>query len=230
MAGGTRPPRASLQLIVEPIITSDARQMKLTAASVYPTVEVEVMRIQVVESKQASVAAVAMAAVALILFQISYLNARLETSSLAITFVGYVFSSIFAAASLIFMVFYARNKIVIAIGIIIIAILCVLLSKCDPAYIAYWIARDNYLAEVARTTGPGPKFIVFKLKEGFGFPAGGAWEYVIFDSTNEIGLPLGERTQEWQRSHGGYVTPPAQNCEIITRRLEGHFFYLMQRC
>jgi hypothetical protein len=188
------------------------------------------MRIQTMGSKQASFLAVFLAMAALVISRISYLNARLEVLGSAFTLVGYLLAAISAAAALIFMIFYARNKIIIAVGICIVGIFYVLLGKLDSVYIAYWIAEEKYQAQVARVPGPGPKFLVFKLKEGFGFPAGGAWEYIIYDSTDEFGLPRDEKTEGWEKLHGGYLKPPSENCEVITRHLEGHFFYLMQLC
>jgi hypothetical protein len=77
---------------------------------------------------------------------------------------------------------------------------------------------------VENTVGREPKFVVFKLKEGLGFPAGGVWDYIVFDATDEIGFAAAQRTEEWRKLHGGYVTPATSQCEVRIRHLDGHFF------
>jgi hypothetical protein len=143
---------------------------------------------------------------------------------------AYAVGAICLVFSVGFLFLYARNFKVLGCGAIICALIYFALNSLDPVLIAYRLSQSKYESAVAESLIPDPKFLIFKLSEGYGFPAGGAWEYIVFDATDEIGLPASKRTKEWEALHGGYLALPAYQCTVKIRHLEGHFFYLLQRC
>jgi hypothetical protein len=143
---------------------------------------------------------------------------------------GYALGVVLLCLCIASVCFYARSFMLLGLGLIICTVVYLLLNTLDPVLIAYDLSKDKYRAEVAGSGVPEPKFIVFTLSEGYGFPAGAAWEYIVFDATDEIALPADKRTKEWEALHGGYLALPAYQCTVKVRHLEGHFFYLAQRC
>ncbi len=187
------------------------------------------MKGQMLKSTRASAWFIAMAGASLILMRIGYVNAVGELLPLFATDICYAAFIAFAIAALRLALFHARNLNVIIPGLIVLAISHALLNSLDPITISFLMRKDHYLAAIADSSEGEPRFKVFNLKESHGFPAGGTWEYVIFDSTEQIGLPVAERNAEWQQIYGGYITSTSL-CDVTTRHLEEHFFYVLQRC
>jgi hypothetical protein len=181
-------------------------------------------------STPASLAAVAAGVLFSVVTRAAYLSARINLLSPWLTWLGYALGVVLLVLCIISLCFYARNLVLLGIGVVFCGVVYLLLNWLDPALIAYQLSKQRYEAEVAQSSAPDPKFIVFSLSEGYGFPAGGAWEYIVFDATDEIGLPANKRTKEWDALHGGYVALPNYQCTVKTRHLKGHFFYLLQRC
>jgi hypothetical protein len=181
-------------------------------------------------STPASAAAIVTAILFLAVSRAAYINARTNVFSSSITWLGYVVAVVLFCFCLICVCFYARNLVLLGLGLTLCALVYLLLNTLDPALIAYKLSKQKYEAEVAQSSAPDPKFIVFALSEGYGFPAGGAWDYIVFDATDEIGLPANKRTKEWEALHGAYVAPLNYQCTVTIRHLEGHFFYLLHRC
>jgi hypothetical protein len=90
--------------------------------------------------------------------------------------------------------------------------------------------KQEYISNIKSDKSDYPKFIVFNWGEYAGFPAGGVWEDLIYDETDQIGLPPEKRSLAWTASHGGYTTLALPNCKIHIIPLEEHFFYLNQVC
>jgi hypothetical protein len=185
---------------------------------------------RLLKSTPASIVAVLTAGTFLVVTRAAYINARIEALGSSITFLGYAVGVLCFLLCIVLICFYARNAKLLGIGAVACIILYSLLNKLDPVLIAYELSKNKYLTELAESTLPDPKFIVFKMKEGFGFPAGGAWEYIVFDASDEIGLSEKERTKDWEALHGGYLLGPEPECHVRVRHLEGHFFYLLRRC
>jgi hypothetical protein len=182
------------------------------------------------ESTPASLAAVTAAIIFFLVTRAGYINARVGAASLSFTWLAYAFGAICLVFSLGFIFLYARNLKVLGFGAVMCALIYWGLNSLDPVLIAYRLSQSKYESAIAASRTPDPKFVVFKLSEGYGFPAGGAWEYIVFDATDEIGLPADERTKAWEALHGSYVAPLNYQCTVTIRHLEAHFFYLLHRC
>jgi hypothetical protein len=170
------------------------------------------------------------AAIALIVIWFTGVAARVDTFSMALTLACYGAGSTLAVFSLVFAIVYARSTTTVGLGIVALIFLQLLLNRIDPVSIAFALTKGRYNREIAERVGSKPRFIAFTMSAGTGFPAGGAWEYVVFDSSDEVGPPAGERTEDWKREHDGYVTPLAPGCDVEIRYLEQHFFYVLHRC
>jgi hypothetical protein len=135
----------------------------------------------------------------------------------------------------------------LGIGAVFIVALIFLLIQIDVPYIVFELNKNKYLDEVETTNPAGPTFIVFDYWKGEGM-----WEWIIFDSTDQIGLPENKRTEEWksiqlpgQARHNwyasrdiyledangsGHIVGSVPQCNFTTRYLELHFFYVTKHC
>jgi hypothetical protein len=182
------------------------------------------------DSKQASVVSVIALGLAFPLLRLGYINARTGMFGLEITLALYIVGLVLAVTSLGFAAIYARSRDILAMGMLILGALYVALDRIDDNYLTYLLHKTEYQATVAKIDRSGPKFVIFTLHENAAFPAGGAWEYIVFDSTDEIGLPENQRDEQWKRLHSSFVRPLASGCEVTIRRLEGQFFYVEHLC
>jgi hypothetical protein len=133
-----------------------------------------------------------------------FISARIDAlSSTTLILASYAVGLVLLALSIVLAAAYARSGVIIVTGLLALILLQLQLKKIDPIPIAFSLSKDRYEAEVAKAAGPEPKFIVFTMKEGTGFPAGGAWEYFVFDASDEIDLPANARTEKWNRQHIG---------------------------
>jgi hypothetical protein len=188
------------------------------------------MSAKVSRSTAGSVTAVVAGVLFLVVTRAAYINARTSLFSPSLTWLGYALGVVLLCLCIISVCFYARNIALLGLGLVLCGVVYLLLNRLDPTIITYQLSKQRYEAEVAQSSAPDPKFIVFPLGEGYGFPAGGAWEYIVFDATDEIGLPADERTKAWEALHGSYVAPLNYQCTVTIRHLEAHFFYLLHRC
>lgn len=188
------------------------------------------MTIKLSRSTPATVTAVVAGVLFLVVTRAAYINTRTGLFPPSLTWLGYSLGLVLLCLCIITACFYARNLVLLGLGLVLCGLTYLLLNKLDPPLIVYELSKQRYEAEVAKSSAPDPKFIVFSLSEGYGFPAGAAWEYIVFDATDEIGLSGSRRTKEWEALHGGYVAPPNYQCTVTIRHLEGHFFYLRHRC
>src|ERR1700733_7879076 len=162
--------------------------------------------------------------------RVAFLNGWSGGLSLTLTIIGYVGGIVLAIFGIIFGVRYARNKITIAMGAIFLVALIYALNAIDPVSVAFLLQKDKYENMVASDATTGPKFIVLNSKFSAASAAGFGDEAIIFDSTDEIGVPPAERTQDWVKSHGSRVTPFNVRCEVVVQHLSGHYFYVSQNC
>ncbi|MBW0003052.1 MAG: hypothetical protein JO216_06165 [Hyphomicrobiales bacterium] len=94
----------------------------------------------------------------------------------------------------------------------------------------FFLNREAYLSKIKSDISDSPKFLVFDWGEYAGFPAGGAWENLIYDETDQMGLPPESRSPEWSMRHGGYATKLIPQCNVRIVSLGHHFFFVAQSC
>lgn len=183
----------------------------------------------VLGSTRASVVSVVAAAASLLLIRTGSINSFGNILGSAFTNACYSLAAALAFVAFAIAAMYARNKLVLALGLPFLIAFHLVLNRIDPVIVSYFFLKDEYRADITKTGEDGPKFAVFDLSNIAGFPAGGVWNYIVFDSTDEIDRPASQRSVEWSRLHGAFAAPIPQ-CEIVVRHLETHFFYVKQSC
>ncbi len=111
------------------------------------------LKLNLKDSKRASIACIVAAVIALAVFRIGYVGAAICTFSEAVTLTCYAFGLVLMMAAITLFIAYARSKLIIGAGIIILVALDALLGNIDPPYVAYFVRKETCAVKIAKTGG-----------------------------------------------------------------------------
>jgi hypothetical protein len=83
--------------------------------------------------------------------------------------------------------------------------------------------KERYDALISQNAG-NPKLVVLEEEEIPLYASGTNFTWLLYDETNEITLPLAERSDQWKKRAPYLLTSVNSACNIHTSTIKKHFF------